>query len=263
MIYHGDCNDIMYRELNPHSVDLVVTSPPYDNLREYDGKIEWTEPFWQEVIEMFARVVVPCGVVVWIVNDATIKGSETGSSFKQALYFKEMGFLLHDTMIWQKGCTAKNHRNRYIPSFEYMFIFSNKGPPKTANLIQDRKNKYAGRVIHGTNRERDGRLTKSRGAEIGRKVKEFGSRLNVWEMPPARSRQIVVESGNHPAIFPQRLAEDHIKTWSNPGDRILDPFMGSGTTGLAAKALGREFTGIEINEDYFNTAKGRLSCSAH
>lgn len=257
-LFLGDCVKTMRENIEGHSVDLVVTSPPYDNLRDYEKKAPWGAAVWQSVIEELARVVKMGGVVVWIINDATINGSETGSLFKQALYFKYKGFLLHDTMIWYKGASPYQDKNRYISAFEYMFVFSNKRPPKTANLIKDRKNNFAGNAVHGSGRRRDGRLVKSEGAKVGKKIKEFGSRLNVWEMPSVKSRKVVKESGNHPAIFPQKLAEDHIETWSDEWDVVLDPFMGSGTTCLAAKSLNREFIGCEINEKYFNTAKGRL-----
>ena len=256
-LIHGDCVDILKRAPSS-SIDLVVTSPPYDNLRTYEGECVWDEGAWKRVIRGLANVVKTGGVVVWIVNDATVKGSETGTSFKQALYFKECGFLLHDTMIWKKETSAYQHKNRYISCFEYMFIFSNKERPKTANLIYDRKNKWAGTKMHGTGREEDGRMVKMSSIAKKRKVKEYGSRLNVWDMPSEKNSRIGKITGNHPAIFPERLAADHIKTWSKEGDIVMDPFMGSGTTGVAAVGLNRKFIGIEKVEKYFKAAKKRI-----
>ena len=254
-LIYGDCVKVL-STMPAGCVDLIVTSPPYDNLRTYEGLCVWNEKTWKKVIESMASVVAIGGAVVWVVNDATIKGSETGSSFKQALYFKECGFLLHDTMIWNKGTAVYQHKNRYINCFEYMFIFSNKEKPKTANLIKDKKNKWAGKTVHGNERDRDGSLKVKSGN--GRIFKEYGSRLNIWPMPPAQSNTERKRAGNHPAIFPERLAADHIKTWSKEGDIVMDPFMGSGTTGVACVELNRKFIGIEKVEKYFKVAKKRI-----
>jgi site-specific DNA-methyltransferase (adenine-specific) len=199
------------------------------------------------------RVTKLGGVIVWVVGDATVKGSETGTSFRQALYFKEIGFNLHDTMIWQKGCgNPFQHKNRYIGDFEFVFILS-KGKPKAANLIRDRVNLSAGRKITGTNRNSDNTTTEKHGVKVGRKVAPFGARYNVWKITPVMSRNV-----DHPAMFPESLAHDHILSWSNVGDTVLDPFMGSGTTGKEALKLNRRFIGIELDANYFNIAKRRI-----
>ena len=253
-LMQGDCLEVM-REIPDGSVDLTVTSPPYDNLRTYNGNNEqWGEHVWRDVISGLHRVTAEGGVVVWVVGDATIKGSETGTSFKQALWAMECGFSLHDTMIWNKGgfSAVGSLKSRYAPVFEYMFIWS-KGKPKTFNPIKDRKNKHAGGTVHGTVRNQDGRTLPVSGK--GKKIIcQFGQRFNIWEISPQRQRG----KGAHPAPFPLPLAEDHITSWSNESDTILDPFMGSGTTGVAAKNLGRSFVGIELDETYFNIAKERI-----
>lgn len=248
----GDCIDEI-KKLQDNSIDMILTSPPYDNLRDYDGQ-ECCLSFekFQKICKEIYRVIKNGGVVVWIVGDATINGSETGTSFRQALYFMEIGFKLHDTMIWNKKSSPYQHKCRYINTFEYMFIFS-KGRPKAANIICDRKNARAGEKIHSTQRERDGRLHKKSGAIRGRVIKEFGQRINVWDI----SRECFNKTG-HPAVFPVRLAEDHIRTWSNEGDTIMDPFMGSGTTGIATLNLNRNFVGIEISKKYFDIASERI-----
>ena len=192
------------------------------------------------------------GVIVWIVNDMTVKGSETGNSFRQALYFKECGFYLHDTMIWKK-ISPFQHRNRYIPAFEYMFVFS-KGVPKTANLIQDRKNKWSGASIHGTERQRNGQTKSLSEVQKSKTVKEFGARYNIWEITPVKNNKT-----GHPAVFPQQLVQDHISSWSNVGDMILDPFMGSGTTALAAIEMGRHYVGFEIDPAYYEICQSRIA----
>ena len=192
------------------------------------------------------------GVIVWIINDAVIKGSETGTSFKQALYFKEIGFNLHDTMIWEKDSTAFAEVNRYPQVFEYMFIFS-KGKPKTFHAIEDRKNKYGGMNIHGTFRNADGTTTSRSKTWKTSICKEYGARFNVWQIPSEKNNKT-----GHPAVFPMQLAKDHILSWSNEGDTILDPFIGSGTTALACIATGRECIGYEIDKTYYEIAQERI-----
>lgn len=252
-LHNKDC--VSFLENIPDSTyDLVVTSPPYDSLRDYGGTLEWSETVWKNVIKNLCRTLKPGGVIVWVVGDATVAGSETGSSFKQALYFKDCGLLIHDTMIWNKGgfSAVGALQTRYAPVFEYMFVFS-KGRPKTFNPIKDRPNKHAGKKLTGTKRCADGTTKPLTGA--GEKTyAEFGQRFNVWEVNPQKQRG----EDKHPAPFPLSIAEDHILSWSAPGDKVLDPFLGSGTTGVAAVNLGRAFVGIEKNERYFESAKRRI-----
>lgn len=248
-IFLGDCVEVMREKVCDESVDLVVTSPPYDNLRSYGGGVDWNYDKFQLVANELWRVIKSGGVVVWIVNDATIDGSETGTSFRQALYFKEIGFNLHDTMIWEK-ISPFTHEDRYIANFEYMFILS-KGKPKTTDLICDRRNLWGGTKVHGTLQQKEGVLSEINGK--GKEIKEFGARLNTWDIPAEKNNKT-----GHPAVFPLRLAQDHIRTWSREGDLVLDPFMGSGTTGIAAHNLDRRFIGIEINKEYYEIAKYRV-----
>lgn len=246
----GDCLDRM-KKIEDNFIDLTVTSPPYDNLRSYNDQEPFTFKKFQLIAKELYRITKIGGIVVWIVNDATIKGSETGTSFKQALYFKEIGFNLHDTMIWQK-ISPYQHKNRYIQSFEYMFILS-KGYRKEANLIADRKNKWAGTQIHGTARQING-VTKSLSKiQKSKKVKEYGNRYNIWNIAPEKNNKT-----GHPAVYPKKLVSDHIVSWSNENDLILDPFMGSGTTGVACVNLNRSFIGIEKEKEYFKIAKKRI-----
>ena len=240
----GNCLQEM-KKIEDNYIDLVVTSPPYDDLRTYDG---YSFDFENIVKELY-RIIKPGGVIVWVVGDATIKGDETGTSFKQALYFKEVGFNLHDTMIWYKPNGFNFGSNYcYKQSFEYMFIFS-KGRPKTINLIKDVPSKTAGQVTGSVRKHADGTIDRDPRTYI---QEEFKKRPNVWFI----NRPI--KNYGHPAIFPLELARDHIISWSNEGDLVLDPFMGSGTTGVACRELNRDFLGIEIAEDYFNIAKNRI-----
>lgn len=247
-IYNMDCIEGM-RKLPDNSVDLTVTSPPYDNLRTYNG-FSWD---FEVTAKELYRVTKQGGVVVWIVADATIKGSETGTSFSQALYFKEIGFNLHDTMIWNKGTLTFPNPLRYHNGFEYMFILS-KGKPKTVHLIEDRVNKYRGTLIHGTDRQVNGELNRQSG-NGKRKVKDVGARFNVWNIPPVQSSK---ERTGHPAQFPKKLVVDHIISWSKEGDLVLDPFMGSGTTAVAAKESNRNYIGFDVSKEYCDIASKRL-----
>jgi site-specific DNA-methyltransferase (adenine-specific) len=243
----GNCLEIM-KSMDANSIDLTVTSPPYDNLRTYNGYTFDFEGIAQELY----RVTKDGGVVVWIVGDATIKGSETGTSFKQALYFMQCGFNLHDTMIYEKDAISFPDKNRYQQCFEYMFVLS-KNKPKTLNLIQDRKNISFGRKVTGTDRDADGLTRKA--SCFGQSIKEFGIRWNIWKINSVKGNIKI----NHPAMFSEQLAHDHIISWSNEGDTVLDCFMGSGTTGKMAKQLNRNFIGIEISQEYLDIAKERIN----
>lgn len=250
----GDCLERM-KEIPDGSVDLTVTSPPYDNLRTYNGDLDdWTAEKWQAVLRELFRATKDGGTVVWIVGDATVKGSETGTSFRQALYAMECGFKLHDTMIWEKSTFSAVGalKQRYAPVFEYMFILV-KGSFSTFNPIKDKPNKHAGAAHHGTVRQKDGTTKALSGIKQGKTVADFGQRHNVWRVTEEK-----VLNKLHPAVFPEALVRDHIVSWSNSGDTVLDPFMGSGTTGVACANTDRRFIGIERHEDYFQIAKERI-----
>jgi DNA modification methylase len=225
------------------SIDLVVTSPPYDNLRTYGGHT-WD---FEGVAQQLWRVIKPGGVVVWVVNDATVNGSETGTSFRQALRFMEIGFWLHDTMIWEKtGSGALGSPDCYAQNFEFAFVLSS-GKPKSLNLISDRRNVITSGLVAVNSGLKADKSSTSRIVER----KEYGKRTNVWKVAPA-------QRADHPAPFPDDLARDHILSWSNEGDIVLDPFSGSGTTAKMAKHNGRKYIGIEINPEYCEIAAKRL-----
>lgn len=253
-LYNGDCIKVMQDLIRQGiKVDLTVTSPPYDNLRTYNGTCEWSFDIFKQVAQCLYDITTEGGVVVWVVGDATIKGSETGTSFRQALYFKEIGFNLHDTMIWEKPTfTATGAlKVRYAQVFEYMFIFS-KGSVRTFNPIKDRINKTAGCKKKGTIRNVDGSMRQK--SSIGKITQEYGTRFNVWRINTENSSLRKF----HPAIFPEQLANDHIISWSNEGDLVLDCFMGSGTTGKMAVLNNRRFIGIEKVKEYFDISKRRI-----
>jgi site-specific DNA-methyltransferase (adenine-specific) len=226
-------------------IDLVVTSPPYDNLRTYGGH-SWD---FEGVAQQLWRVIKPGGVVVWVVADATIDGSETGTSFRQALRFMEIGFRLHDTMIYLKAGTGMaGSLDCYIQAFEFMFVLSS-GKPAAVNILRDRQNARGGTINRNPARRNESGEMKPNRDWL---VPEFGRRVNVWQYGHKG-----VDCG-HPGVFPESLARDHILSWSNENDIVLDPFSGSGTTAKMARLMGRQYIGIEINPEYCEIAKNRL-----
>ena len=243
-IYNEDCLETMKR-MPDEFVDLTVTSPPYDNLRTYNG---FTFD-WHKTIEELHRVTKNGGVVVWVVGDSTVKGSESGTSFKQALYFKETGFNLHDTMIYRKQNYPPLTHSRYEQEFEYMFILS-KGKPKTFNPIKvptiHQGKAHSGSFYH-TNGQ--GKPTKANGTP----------KVNKWKISGNIFTYYVggIKDG-HPAPFSEKLAQDHISSWSNENDTVYDCFMGSGTTAKVAKELNRNYIGSEISKEYCEIAEKRL-----
>lgn len=238
-IYNENCLSTM-QKMPDNFVDCVLTSPPYDNLREYEG---YSFNF-EFVAQDLYRTIKQNGVIVWVVNDQTIEGSESGTSFKQALYFKSLGLKLHDTMIYEKNSPrfpAHRNGNRYTQIFEFMFVFT-KGKPK-ANLIIDKPNKWAGH--------------KDWSGLMKNPVHEFGVRHNIW-------RYVTSFNGyGHPAPFPLQLAIDHVRSWTHEGDIVYDPFMGSGTTAEAALMLNRNYIGSEISANYCKIAEKRICDARH
>lgn len=243
-LYLGDCREVLP---TLSGVDAVVTSPPYGNIREY-GRNAPVDLL--AIISHIANILAPGGVCVWNVADQVIDGSETGDSFRHALRALECGLKLHDTMIYCKEGVTFPDSNRYLPCFEYMFVFSN-GAPRHFNGIKDRPNKWAGSPIHGTRREANGALLPT--GNHGSPVPETGLRRNWWVVNPWADASI-----DHPAKMPPSIAIDHAETWTCGGETILDPFMGSGTTGVACARLGRRFIGIEIEPRYFDIACRRI-----
>lgn len=252
-LIQGDCLEVM-KGISDNSIDLVVTSPPYDNLRNYKDSLNWNFEIFQKIANELKRILKKGGVIVWVVGDATIKGSETGSSFRQALYFKEIGFNLHDTMIYQKNSYPFPPTNRYYQQFEYMFVIS-KGAPSTFNGLKIKTTYQKETSALSTTRQKDG-STKEMKYEKGKKDRLMD---NVWQLNTGYMRTTKdKEAYKHPALFPDELANRHIFSWSNEGDTVLDPFMGSGTTGKQANLLKRNFIGIECVKEYFEIAERRV-----
>ena len=263
-IIQGDCLEVM-KKFPDDSIDLIVTSPPYDNLRSYNGYSFEFEGMAREIY----RVIRYGGVVVWIVNDQTIGGNESGSSFHQALYFKKIGLNLHDTMIYQKEGLTMNHR-RYEQEFEYMFVFAKHNnfgkSPKTFNPIMV-PCKWFGNDSDRTGQKLRTHNEKNKKARSGKdrtNIRENKIRNNIWKYNTGYGHSTKDKKAfKHPAIFPEKLAEDHILSWSNEGDIVLDPMCGSGTTCKMAMLNKRNFIGIEISEEYCSIARERLRQPSH
>lgn len=249
--YNMNCIDAMqYMKENEINVDLTVTSPPYDDIRTYGSKSEWNFETFKNIARLLYDITNDGGVVVWVVGDQVKNGSETGTSFRQALYFMECGFKLHDTMIYEKNSSsfpARRDSKRYTQIFEYMFVFA-KGKIKTGNLICDKKNKWEGWQCWGqhTSYNKEGEL---KAVSNIKPIPEFSPRTNIWKY----SVGFNVNTGKHSAVFPFKLAEDNILSWSNENDCVFDPFLGSGTTMFASIKNNRRFIGCEINEDYITS----------
>jgi site-specific DNA-methyltransferase (adenine-specific) len=241
--YNENCLDTMGR-MNDNFIDITVTSPPYGTLRKYNG---FSFDFESVAKELY-RVTKEGGVVVWVVADKCINGGESMDSFKQALYFGECGFRLYDTMIWNKPSPQAPTEGRYYDTFEYMFVFS-KGKPKTLNLLKDRKNKTAGSVSNKESRScrEDRKILKGK-----RTVAEYSRRFNVWDISRGRNKT------KHPAVFPEKIANDHIISWSNEGDLSYDPFMGSGTTAKTSILNNRNWIGSEMSSEYCDIIEERV-----
>ena len=236
------------RKIEDNSFDLTVTSPPYDNLRKYKG---YSFDFENVAKELY-RVTKEGGVVVWIVNDGTIDGGKSLTSFRQALYFQEIGFKVYDTMIWRKPNPSVPSTNRYYDCFEYMFVFS-KGKPKALNLIEDKPNKTYGKAYKSINGIGAEKKLLDNGTTRDKIIKEFSRRHNIWDIAVGKNPT------SHTAVFPEQLAKDHIISWSNENDIVFDPFMGSGTTAKMAMETNRRWFGIELSQEYCDIIKERLS----
>jgi DNA modification methylase len=247
-IYNEDCL-IGLKRIQDNFVDFVITSPPYDGLREYNG---YSFNF-EEIVKELYRTIKVGGVVVWVVGDQTINGSESGTSFKQALFFKEIGFNLHDTMIYYSEKPPLTH-NRYEQKFEYMFVFS-KEKPKTFNPIMEDTINF-GKISSGTIRNKGDELSQKN--KIG-EILEKKIKGNVWRYQTGTMSAENKVAFKHPAIFPENLVYDHLISWSNEKDVVLDPFMGSGTTAVVCVQNKRNYIGFEISKEYCELANKRLN----
>ncbi len=247
-LIHGNALEIL-KDFAKESIDMVITSPPYDKLRNYKDIDQFEFNF---IADELVRILKPGGVIVWIVGDSTVNGTETGTSFKQALYFKSKGLNLHDTMIFAKNNPMPQiYRSRYTNEFEYMFILS-KGTPVTHNPIMI-PTKYPGAKAYpknyskGEQKRKDYRIT----------VKDEKIKGNIWNYTVG-VKKIDKTAKFHPAAFPYELAKDHVLSWSKEGDVVLDPMMGSGTVGMVCQDHERDFIGIEIVKEYYDQAKERI-----
>jgi site-specific DNA-methyltransferase (adenine-specific) len=262
--YNENCLETMGKMPN-NFIDCTVTSPPYDDIRNYNNKIKglsdefngYSFPF-EDIVRELYRVTKKGGIVVWVVNDATHNGSETLNSFRQALFFKEVGFRMHDTMIYRKLNPVPNAGKRYQQMFEYMFVFS-KGSPKTTNIsLRERSNKCEDKRTY-----RKKKFSRNQDGEFNENdyfVKEMVPEYNIWDFYVGWGNTTKDDVAfEHPAIFPEELVKRHIESWTNEGDLIYDPFMGSGTTSKMSILSKRNYIGSELSEEYCEIEKRRLS----
>jgi DNA modification methylase len=262
-ISFGNSVDLM-KLIPDNSIDLTVTSPPYDNLRTYKGKIKddvvfdehFSFPFVDMAKELF-RITKDGGILVWVVNDQIVNGGESGNSFRQALKFQEIGFKIYDTMIYHKNGAPFPETGRYSQVFEYMFVLLKGKKPNTVNIIKDKENRWAGVSNFGKRsvRTKEGEIKKMENFTVA----NFGSRYNVWYINNGSGWTTKDKYAyDHPAMFPESLAEDHILSWSKEGDVVFDPMCGSGTTPKMAKLNNRNFIGFDINQEYVNISNKRI-----
>ena len=243
--------------LPENSIDLVITSPPYDDLRDYNGEIIWNFEIFQNIAKKLYRVMKKGGTIVWVVGDNTKNKNKSLTSFRHAIYFQEIGFKIYDVLIYEKTGAGPPHPNRYFNAFEYMFIIT-KGDIKTVNLLKDKVNKWGGKYTFSnvTRREKDGTLT-DKGKKL---INKYGVRTNIWKYTNGKSFSTKDNIAyNHPAIFPEKLVRDNIRSWSNEGDVVLDMFGGSGTTAKISKELNRKWIYVEKVKKYCQIAQKRLS----
>jgi len=258
----GDAGRLLLSLLAGHA-HLTVTSPPYDALRSYHGYRFDVEA----IVRGLWHVTAPGGVVVWVVGDQTVDGGETGTSFRQALAFQEAGFLLFDTMIYEKTGTSYPAKGRYDQVFEFMFVLS-KGRPRVFHPLRDVPKLWAGSWGRTTQRKADGSLRKSTHESCGKGRSGratdgrygYKQRGNIWRYVNGKKFAHTDELAyEHPATFPEKLAEDHILTWTDPGDLVLDPMCGSGTTLKMACKHGRRWLGIDVSKGYCDLARRRVA----
>lgn len=250
-IYCGDCVELM-KHIEPNSIDLVVTSPPYDSLRNYNG-FSFT---FEKIAAALHIVLKDRGIAVWVVGDKIEDGNRSLTGFRQAIYFQELGFKIHDVMIYEKKNTPFMRSNAYTNCYELMIVLAKKGP-KTFNpiMVGTRRKGYE-MLPH--NKMADGINKKILG-----KLNETKVRNNIWQYAVGLGGTTKDKIAfTHPAVFPERLAEDHILSWTNEGDVVLDPMCGSGTTCKMAMVNNRRYIGIDISEEYCNVARQRLAATS-
>jgi site-specific DNA-methyltransferase (adenine-specific) len=242
----ADCVEFM-SNMDEGVVDLTVTSPPYDDLRDYKG---YSFDF-ENIATQLYRVTATGGIVVWVIGDK-INGGRSLTSFRQGLFFQELGFSMHDVMIYQKKNTPFMRSNAYTNAYEFMFVLS-KGKPNTFNPLKTKTARH-GKEMLVHNKKADGVNKK-----VLKELKKEKTRINIWSYAVGYGGTTTDKIAfRHPAVFPEKLASEHILSWTDPGDLVFDPMCGSGTTGKMALTHRRRFIGVDISEEYVAIAKERI-----
>ena len=244
----GDCVEGM-RSLPPDLVPCTVASPPYGALRHYHGNHQFD--FEAAAAELW-RITRPGGVVCWVVREEVVDGSESGEASEQRLFFRDLGFRLHQTIVMERYGSRARSPGRYGESLEYAFILA-KGKPATVRLLRDRRNKTAGKLVTATHRYPDGSYRVQR-----YEVDEWGYRKAVWYFAQGMHVATDPVARLHQAPMPEAMAEDLILSYSREGDLIFDPFAGVATTAKMALLNHRNYFGYEINAIYHARGEERL-----
>ena len=251
-VYHADCARKLAR-METASIDLIVSSPPYCMKRAYEAPTDDINTFRQTHMAIFDhlyRVLKPGGSICWQigyhVSDACVVPLDylVYDIFTKHSQVKPIPLILRNRIIWTFGHGLNSH-NRFSGRHETILWFS-KGIPKTFNLDEVRvPQKYPGkRAYKGA---RKGELT---GNSLGKNPSD------VWDIPNVKANHC--EKTEHPCQFPVAIPSRLSRALTTENDCVLDPFMGSGTTGVAAVLTKRNFIGIELNSDYVAIAKERI-----
>lgn len=248
----GDACEIL-PTIRESSVDLTVFSPPYDGLRDYKGKPSFDMAvLGREIL----RVTKEGGVCCMVIQDATKNGAKSLTSFRTACLFADLGWRLFECCIYSRaGVPGAWWTKRFRVDHEYIFIFTRgDGLPrrfdKTSLMVES---KYAGITAGGTKRTTKGDFVAIKKTVIS----PLKCRGTIWHYAASNTERNKTKS-EHPATYPDSLARDIISCFSKEGDLVLDPMMGSGTTGIASVNMGRRFLGIEISVQYMEIAKRRF-----
>ncbi len=256
MIICGSAADEL-KKLDANSVQTVITSPPYFQLRKYEaGKEEiGNEPtldqYVQSLMDVFAgvrHVLKPDGTFWLNLGDTMKNGSLLGMPWKVAFAMKDAGWCLRSEIVWAKpNPMPESAKNRPTRSHEKLFLFTQKKSGYKFNQLKEPA------VYAGVSRGGSTNRYEQNASGMDAKVYDTRNKRDVWSVKPATL------SGAHFAIFPDDLIAPCIEAGSDPGNVVLDPFSGSGTTGVVARKLGRDYIGVELSVKYAQLSKERIS----
>lgn len=250
-IYCIDCVEGM-KKIPDNSVDIVVTSPPYDGIRDYNG----FNFDLHETGRGLIRILKEGGIVAMVIQDQTKNFGKTLTSFKTIIdWCDNIGFKLFECVIYRKhGSEGAWWTNRFRVDHEYMPIFLKGEKPQYFNKENLKvPSIHGGKVMTGSgSRRTDGKTN----ARVTRPINTMKCRGTIWNYLMAGDKDPIKRQ--HPAPFPDQIPLDFIECFCPPGGVVLDPFMGSGSTAVAAKKLNRKYIGFDTSEEYIKIAHARL-----